>query len=453
MQVAAFRHLSGQTSDMDEEKMLETIQQTAQYVNFDHNYLELMIKTSGENQHFKIFEWLWSLPHLGVRERDQLSSHLHLHAIRHECVALLEKLYELKIKPYTQEEIAFAIKLDKLAIANWLLDHKYTVSIQAFEKAAEKRNVELLDKLYETYVQTMISKGYTITSQQPSPWYWINARHPNIISWGIEYDDIALINWAITHDILFTLDDVSYACQRGGLHILKMMNLDTLNLDTLNLRYDHCASAAEHGYLEILQYLRVHNCPWDERVADGAIKYGNLENLQWIVQNGCRINSEGAIYLAAYYGHLHIVKWLRSQGYKWGYDFIKITIQNGHHHIIRWVYENNYPFDPIVFSHIMKYGNLELLKWACATLPKTPIFASVVECKNLNMIHWLLENGYDNFIPPKPIYCDINPYLSMKYLHDNYGWFPNYSDYLTGVESCMSELFYDDLATLIKQYL
>ena len=38
-----------------------------------------------------------------------------------------------------------------------------------------------------------------------------------------------------------------------------------------------CASAAEGGHLEMLQWARANGCPWNERTCRGAAEGGNLE--------------------------------------------------------------------------------------------------------------------------------------------------------------------------------
>ena len=48
-----------------------------------------------------------------------------------------------------------------------------------------------------------------------------------------------------------------------------------------------CAKAAECGHLEILQWLRANGSPWDEWTCTYAARNGHLEVLQWARANGC----------------------------------------------------------------------------------------------------------------------------------------------------------------------
>ena len=48
-----------------------------------------------------------------------------------------------------------------------------------------------------------------------------------------------------------------------------------------------CAQAAENGHLDVLQWLRANGCPWNERTCAVAEEKGHLEVLQWALANGC----------------------------------------------------------------------------------------------------------------------------------------------------------------------
>ena len=47
-----------------------------------------------------------------------------------------------------------------------------------------------------------------------------------------------------------------------------------------------CSRAAENGYFELLEWLRVNGAPWDEEVCTHAARRGDLELLKWARANG-----------------------------------------------------------------------------------------------------------------------------------------------------------------------
>ena len=45
--------------------------------------------------------------------------------------------------------------------------------------------------------------------------------------------------------------------------------------------------AAEGGHLEVLKWLREHDCVWDARTVEQATAAGHGDVLQWALDNGC----------------------------------------------------------------------------------------------------------------------------------------------------------------------
>lgn len=48
-----------------------------------------------------------------------------------------------------------------------------------------------------------------------------------------------------------------------------------------------CAYDADAGHLEVLQWARANNCPWDEDTCTKAAAGGHLGVLQWVGTSGC----------------------------------------------------------------------------------------------------------------------------------------------------------------------
>ena len=53
-----------------------------------------------------------------------------------------------------------------------------------------------------------------------------------------------------------------------------------------------CEEAASCGYLHVLKWLRVHDCPWNKFICSNAAKGGHVETLQWAIANGCPYDPE-----------------------------------------------------------------------------------------------------------------------------------------------------------------
>ena len=81
----------------------------------------------------------------------------------------------------------------------------------------------------------------------------------------------------------------------------------------LSFRQPLCMYAAGSGQLEVLQWLRANDCPWDEKTCSQAACVGHLEVLQWARANGCPWVAR-TCRGAAGGGHLETLQWLRANG-------------------------------------------------------------------------------------------------------------------------------------------
>jgi len=74
-----------------------------------------------------------------------------------------------------------------------------------------------------------------------------------------------------------------------------------------------CAHAARNGHLDILQWARTNDCPWNKWTCSNAARNGHLEILQWTRKHGCPWSRWTCIY-AARNGHLEILQWAIANG-------------------------------------------------------------------------------------------------------------------------------------------
>ena len=75
--------------------------------------------------------------------------------------------------------------------------------------------------------------------------------------------------------------------------------------------------AARYGRIDCLEYLHENGCPWDEEATESAADGGHLDCLKYLHEKGCPWN-EGATKFAAANGHLDCLKYLHEKGCPWG---------------------------------------------------------------------------------------------------------------------------------------
>ena len=101
-----------------------------------------------------------------------------------------------------------------------------------------------------------------------------------------------------------------------------------------------------------LKWARSLNYPWTEQyeripeknICVNAILNGDLNLLQWAVENGCPWGYGTCAY-AALEGRLDILQWAREKGCPWDEDTCSYAAENGHLKIIQWARENDCPWD------------------------------------------------------------------------------------------------------------
>ena len=104
-----------------------------------------------------------------------------------------------------------------------------------------------------------------------------------------------------------------------------------------------CRSAAKHGNLAALQFLRRVKCRWNERTCKRAAQHGHLAVLQWCRANGCPWNEDVCAF-SAKNGHFNVLKWCRENGAPWDSATCSFAAEYGDLHILQWCRKNGCPW-------------------------------------------------------------------------------------------------------------
>lgn len=188
--------------------------------------------------------------------------------------------------------------------------------------------------------------------------------------------DFDILKWALQENCPITDDPeikrsdkhdlplASFAAQSGNFKMfMYLVNNNFYWKDTLTARF-----AVESGNLEMIRYVLQNNCPYnnnltsvaaenkhfdivkilysqghplDNNVFYSAIQYGDHEMVKWLYERKC--GGEESCNIAAKYGHLDILKWLRSEKFYWNYLTCKEAADNNHLEILKWLIENGCP--------------------------------------------------------------------------------------------------------------
>ncbi|GFH53193.1 hypothetical protein CTEN210_09669 [Chaetoceros tenuissimus] len=115
---------------------------------------------------------------------------------------------------------------------------------------------------------------------------------------AVESRDITLIKYCIDNcPRNFMPGDI---CSRAIFWNTEDVSISILKLlhdGGFRLHEDQCAVAAKRwGSFKVLRWLKLHSCPWDERVCITAVKYDNFELLVYAHENQCPWSEETFAY-------------------------------------------------------------------------------------------------------------------------------------------------------------
>lgn len=160
-----------------------------------------------------------------------------------------------------------------------------------------------------------LMKLYQVTKYPP---------RSSFISILIKNDHLALLLW--TSDIIAEV-------KGNKVHTVKDKYRGIWNSDW-------CADSAKYGRLEILQWLRENGCHIGNRTCILSAEYNHFEILKWSHNNGCNWNcrrDDSMCSFAASNGNLEMLQWARLNGFQWNNKVFRLVAENGHLEILKWI--------------------------------------------------------------------------------------------------------------------
>jgi len=123
--------------------------------------------------------------------------------------------------------------------------------------------------------------------------------------------------------------------------------------------------AAETGHVHVLEWAHVHmetiqasGCGDD--AFEGDLANGHLACCQWL-----HCQAVPLCYLVAIYGNLEILKWLRSHDCPWCDSAVTTGALMNHWEVVVWAVENGCPYNEqdvaILRQHAYRYGRMDVI--------------------------------------------------------------------------------------------
>ena len=170
----------------------------------------------------------------------------------------------------------------------------------------------------------------------------------------------------------------------------------------LELIPNACAVAAAFGQLEVLKWLRTEeaSADWDNACALAAM-HGHLEVLKWLREEASANWDKETTWHAAREGPLELLQWVVEHGCPWGGTHLFSAAYAGRADVVEWAVERGLPDQMIVCLGAAAGGHLQLLQWARGRDlywdERVYLFAlSMVEqlgWAQIAALRWALQNG------------------------------------------------------------
>ena len=128
--------------------------------------------------------------------------------------------------------------------------------------------------------------------------------------------------WALNHSSSYAL---AHAIRWGDVDLVARVHANLLVNDSLDEQVSRAAAAV--GSVEILEWLRAHDCPMDQSTMRTAIEHGHVDCVAWL-RHQCAIGfGDEACKHAAKAGHALVLAYLHEQGCPWDEGVFDAVLQ------------------------------------------------------------------------------------------------------------------------------
>lgn len=181
------------------------------------------------------------------------------------------------------------------------------------------------------------------------------------------------------------------AAEMGNLEVMKW-------LLEIGCPYDETVfkASVKNGNTENLKWLVENNFPRYPDMEFVAAREGNLEALKWLLENFEDIKLTSTVYLEAVENeHIEILNFLKENNCPWNLQTAHYVIKNCTEDIFMWFLENGCPINTEVFECAVKNENFKILNYIKDH--KIPVEGKKIkQCIGYTkrMLEWLLNSGY-----------------------------------------------------------
>jgi hypothetical protein len=264
----------------------------------------------------EMFEWLLSQ---GAFATSLSRNKVHRNVAKHGHIHILEMLSNQQSLCY--EAYVGAIKGNQLEVLEWLWKHNCPDGNYLYEVAIRKGNISMMQWLRNhgfnisknAFMETAARNNFVMMKLI---YKWLYSRVGNYVHAtrsAIRNGNLEMLRWLKKHDLLIIDGNIYEAAAEGG-HIDVMIRLHEEIQIQIEISSDIFNASARNGHVHILEYLIAQGHVIPNFVIMTAAANGHLNILVWAFDNsgifGRPLNYVKISKRAARGGYLHILQWM-----------------------------------------------------------------------------------------------------------------------------------------------
>jgi hypothetical protein len=174
---------------------------------------------------------------------------------------------------------------------------------------------------------------------------------------AINNNNNKIIKWLHRRNISINSLSISAAAKTGNLKLLKWLK----KKGNLSFNLKNSYAAALSGDISVLKYVIENGSSWDYVTYNYAVKSGNLDCLKYLYQQSFNDLSKpwwnvSTCMTAAFHGYLHILKFLRKKGCRWDARTTLYAFENKHIKLLDWAIKNKCPVYDYIYTELSNYN-------------------------------------------------------------------------------------------------
>ena len=171
----------------------------------------------------------------------------------------------------------------------------------------------------------------------------------------------AILQWTKDHGLIEPDEAYEGAAHVGELDVLEWLHEAGYPCEN-GMRV--FLPAAGCGQLGSLQWAVGKGYPWDRDYFAYAARFGMVEVLEWVKQQGLEMVISDASTIAVHRGQLGALKWLKDAGPCWDVQkYMEIAVSFGRLEIVQWIWAQGFSLDAVTCMKAAGQGHLEVLQW------------------------------------------------------------------------------------------